>query len=467
VTVSAFLDNCLRAHPDRDPASTVGDWFSFRTHVGLARSENQDRVAVARWIQRGEVFWVVVVADGVGSGRAGGDAASAAVAQFVATLAETGGRSLEERLAHAAETANQSSYRRWRGREGTTLSAVLSSAGQAASLNIGDSRIYGIGAEGNCRLLTTDDTIAAVPGLLQFVGMGQDLVPHTQRLSEDVARVLLTTDGVHAYVGPLLEHLVATAGANTRVLVDRLTHLSLWCGGGDNATTAVAALGGDATLRSSQSIPALEVWTPGIRHHLSGRIRIRGRAGGEQRGRRRKATDTRAVSRAAPSTAGRTRPSVTMTFEPTPGPHAHWEGGTESGTEPRGEENEVLSAEVKDGHQSGIAAGGRQDLNTRSMPTAEPVPDSPGSAPDRLEGQGQSIAAAGTPESLHLGARQEAEPATRQSEPLTNSRVGDDTPAEPEEQNLATTRPPLEAEGDVVDQEVSNEGRTSTSEETS
>lgn len=267
-TLSDFLESCVGAVPDRDAVAMVRDWFCIRTHPGMVRTENQDRVAVARWTQRGEPIWVVAVADGIASGKAGAEAASMGLATFISALYDMTGRSLEERLLRAGELANQAVYHRWRGKEGTTLSAVVVSSLGASLLNIGDSRIYGIKAEKEVRLLTKDDIHPSIPGLLQFVGMGRDLVPHVFPVSAQFTHVLLTSDGVHNYVEPLLAGLVRTALPDARALVDRLTHLSVWCGGADNSTSALAAIAGPPA--ADQMDTGLDVWTPGIRHRMPG-----------------------------------------------------------------------------------------------------------------------------------------------------------------------------------------------------
>ncbi|WP_157774861.1 protein phosphatase 2C domain-containing protein [Melittangium boletus] len=323
-TISAFLVSCVNAAPDRDAVASVRDWFAIRTHPGLVRQENQDRVIVARWSQRDEQCWAVAVADGIGSGKAGAEAAATALAAFIGALVDTGERSMDARLAKAGERANEVVYRRWRGKEGTTLSSVYVCNGRASLVNIGDSRIYGIDREGETQLLTRDDVLPTLPGnLLQFVGMGQDLVPHVSVVPSRVARVLLTSDGVHNYVNPLLPHLVRAASTDARLLVDRLTHLSVWCGGADNSTCALAAVAGRA-FGSAQAETVLDVWTPGIHHRMSIGMESLRRAKSRRR-------DGASPPRAKPDSnprvpaAGREsepqraarapRPSVTMAFD--------------------------------------------------------------------------------------------------------------------------------------------------------
>lgn len=266
-TLSSFLQSCLEAAPERDATGYVGDWFAFRTHIGLVRLENQDRVAVARWLCRGEPVWVAVVADGIGSGKAGSEAAAMAVATFISFLVTTLPGTQEHRLAEAVEKANQALHVRWRGKEGTTLSALLVCGGQASLVNVGDSRIYGIKADDSVELLTRDDVLPAHAGLLQFVGMGLDLIPHALPVPAEITRLLLTSDGAHSFTEPVLPLLVRAARTDLRLLVDRVTHLSNWCGGVDNTTCLVALINsGRTAFRSSD--PVIDLWTPGVHHRM-------------------------------------------------------------------------------------------------------------------------------------------------------------------------------------------------------
>jgi len=263
--ISAFLRACISPAPDRDAVASVHDWFALRSHPGLVRAENEDRVVVARWTERGEACWVIGVADGIGSGKAGAEAASIALAWFVAALIDSR-QELDLRLAKATELANRAVFERWRGKEGTTLSAVMVRGQRRRLVNVGDSRIYGIDREDQTVLLTQDDTMPTIPGLLQFVGMGTDLAPHIHDVAPRFVRVLLTSDGAHNYVDALFTHLVRAAKGDMRMFIDRLTHLATWCGGGDNATTAIASL----TVGALESAPDvdMDVWTPGMHHTL-------------------------------------------------------------------------------------------------------------------------------------------------------------------------------------------------------
>lgn len=279
--LSDFLRSSVGAAPERDAVTTIPDWFAMRSHPGSVRAENQDRVASMRWSRQGTPCWAVAVADGIGGGQAGAQAASSALATFFEILVETRTPDLEGCLKEAAAAADRAVYRQWRGQEGTTLSAVVVTSAGAAQVNIGDSRIYGIDGQGEIRRLTSDDSLPSLPTLVQYVGIGQGMVAHTSIIPSCFTHVLLTTDGVHGYfnndpptpdgeygrVDPVLRLIVREAYAHPRILVDRLTHLSLWCGGGDNATSALAVIhGGTQGLDAADG--TLDLWVPGTHHRM-------------------------------------------------------------------------------------------------------------------------------------------------------------------------------------------------------
>ncbi|WP_200386715.1 PP2C family protein-serine/threonine phosphatase [Thiocapsa imhoffii] len=262
--VKEFLESCLAHAPDRSADAAIPEWFAMRTHQGNVRSENQDRAVMARWQDDGQTAWVLAVADGIGGGSEGGAAAATALSAFIADLLEFSDVSLPTHVERASRRANQTVHERWRGKEGSTLSAVGVRGEQRAWVNVGDSRIYGIDAQGGVSQLTQDDSLPLGRGLVQFIGIGQGLVPHVGLISPTHHLALITTDGVHQYVDLLLPALARTAQRNSSALVDRMVHIALWCGGEDNATTAVGLL--DSSQEGSQA--ACDVWTPGQHHRL-------------------------------------------------------------------------------------------------------------------------------------------------------------------------------------------------------
>lgn len=262
--VKEFLESCLAHPPHRSADAAVPEWFAMRTHQGSVRSDNQDRVLMARWKDGGQTAWVLAVADGIGGGREGGAAAASALSAFTADALEFSDLSLPTQLERASLHANRIVFERWRGKEGSTLSAVGVRGEQRAWVNVGDSRIYGLDAHGNVSQLTSDDSLPLGRGLVQFIGIGQGLVAHVGLISPAHHLALITSDGIHQYVDPLLPALVRTAQRNSSALIDRMVHLALWCGGEDNATAAIGVL--ESVQEGSQA--ACDVWTPGQHHRL-------------------------------------------------------------------------------------------------------------------------------------------------------------------------------------------------------
>ncbi len=252
---------------------------AIASEVGSVREENQDRVVIARGLDRaGHDFMVAAVADGMGGMRDGATCAALTAGTFLSALyqqAQNGSEDSEKWLDDAAAAANQAVFSQLRGQGGSTLVAVLVRPNQAACwLSVGDSRVY------RCtgKVLTqvsVDDTIAGQLGkivgaeldqskLLQFIGMGDGLEAHFDKLdvNDPIDSVVLTSDGVH-YLAPapgLLGSIIGNA-PDPGLCVKRLVDLSNWCGGHDNATVAMVSL--KATSREgggARDYRCLEVW---------------------------------------------------------------------------------------------------------------------------------------------------------------------------------------------------------------
>ena len=131
------------------------------TDRGAVRQQNQDAYA-AKVLEDGRVL--ALVCDGMGGARAGNVASTMAVELFMEHFAKGSLEdSLEERMSHAASVANQAVFRRSVEDQnctgmGTTMVAVLVSAGEAVILNEGDSRCYHINNEGII-LVTRDHSL--------------------------------------------------------------------------------------------------------------------------------------------------------------------------------------------------------------------------------------------------------------------------------------------------------------------
>lgn len=228
------------------------------TALGNVRGENQDRAAIARFTSQrsSRSFLLFSVCDGLGGMQDGARCARLALAELVSTLIHYDGLDSKHRLLRAVSSANTLVTKEYRGRGGTTLSAILvDSNGQAWGTNVGDSRIYQYVPRQHCKQISIDDTIAGQvqhlrgistieidrshfsDHLAQYIGIGEELEPHTFDIdiSTPEYRYLLTSDGAHGPLSSVLTGLAIHA-ASSEELVRRILHLSKWTGGYDNAS---------------------------------------------------------------------------------------------------------------------------------------------------------------------------------------------------------------------------------------
>lgn len=244
--------------------------FMLGTDVGVIRNENQDRVAVidvSRHSDHGRSFICAAVSDGMGGMIAGDECATNTLAYFFAALSISSADRFEESLTRATIQANVEVHRRFKGKGGATLSAVLvDETGAAWFVNVGDSRIYAV-LQGGYTLdrVTVDDTLEEAFGgqgreLVQFIGIGSPLLPRVGRLPADADEVFITSDGAHYFSHELLSELVLKAG-DPRRAADRIIALSRWLGGPDNASIAAFRIGDFASHRASIN-GAIRVWGP-------------------------------------------------------------------------------------------------------------------------------------------------------------------------------------------------------------
>ena len=240
------------------------------TDVGLVREENQDRVAAMRVNANSALsqpFLVIALTDGMGGMANGAECAARALAAFFNAVIRFRHKPAKERLAVAAGEANRFVYEYSNGNGGATLSALLVDVDQQVfTLNVGDSRIYALckGGEEKALRLTTDDSLEEVVGghgkeLLQFIGMGDGLIPHVSKPSENLERVVITSDGVHFIGSELLSDILQHSEKHGEV-VDRLITLAKWRGAPDNASAAVVFLKPllNSFPRSEES--GVEIW---------------------------------------------------------------------------------------------------------------------------------------------------------------------------------------------------------------
>ena len=284
---------------------------SLSSSIGR-RDENQDRTLFLRLlpqVQTWPVLEAIVLCDGMGGMAEGATAAELALSSFVGAFSTKKYGNLADHLCAAVEAANEDVYRRFGGRGGATLSSVaVSSDGEMAGVNVGDSRIYGLFEDDQLVQFSKDDTLGNVlpelakPGslgrlgeLLQFVGVGKGIVPHRidLRNSPSLFKCLfLTSDGAHRLHQPVFNEVVKSSSGIVEI-AKRLTALAEWTGGKDNATVAIwHTPHKQAWQPALEGRGSLEIWGIQGKFELTTRqdspSYLRGRDQGEARGSRRK-----------------------------------------------------------------------------------------------------------------------------------------------------------------------------------
>jgi serine/threonine protein phosphatase PrpC len=215
---------------------------------GLKRDDNQDRTAAMRYCGKRSAFVCLAVADGMGGLRDGAECAEITIAAFFDALVTMATRPPWDRLDQAVRRANSEVHLSKGGYGGSTLSAILvESEHEIYSANVGDSRIY-VERDidgGKLNRVTVDDSLEDAFGgqgreLLQFVGIGNGLKPHLDRVDPSARSIAITTDGIHFLESSLFESIYLSA-PDRRSAADRLLALSRWFGGPDNATIAIVS----------------------------------------------------------------------------------------------------------------------------------------------------------------------------------------------------------------------------------
>lgn len=258
---------------------------SVASAKGEVRNENQDRVAVARFVDSKvptRSFLACVLCDGMGGMVDGARCAQIAIGSFLAHLAYSPYQISDERARSAALRANDEVFEAHKGRGGTTLAAILfGSESIARAVTVGDSRLYGISRARTVQQISVDDTIAGelkrlngghdASGLepfsnrlAQYVGMGEGIEPRTYSLdlSQD-SGFMLTSDGIQNIPDTTFTRLLSGT-SSLHALASRLLQVSNWCGGEDNASvicvSARAAAVTSSSIGSQFSGSVIEIW---------------------------------------------------------------------------------------------------------------------------------------------------------------------------------------------------------------
>ncbi|MFI8581244.1 PP2C family protein-serine/threonine phosphatase [Ectopseudomonas khazarica] len=235
------------------------------TGVGLVRTRNEDRVAVAQVAAAdGEFYFVVLVCDGVGGTEMGDVAASVAVSAFIEELTHNRSKiPLAKLLPLLIRRVDERVREVLHGRGATTLSVLVSrGGGETISTNIGDSRIYSWSPlKGQLAQVSRDDTIEneleelaiKKPNALRYGAFGSSLsqaIGEDGRSSHDLririldsgcldSGVVLATDGAWKGAEDGFNALLKRAQTST-VAVSRAMTFSNWVGGIDN--TSIVAI---------------------------------------------------------------------------------------------------------------------------------------------------------------------------------------------------------------------------------
>jgi len=230
------------------------------THLGVKRSRNEDRFAVARVrAYNDEVYTLALVCDGVGGSQSGDMAATIAVSSILHELGSLRDRPTLKSLAISlVKGADESVRAALRGKGTTTIAMVLGTgSGQGLCASVGDSRVYGWNrSAAKLSQITTDDTVEnelkLIPGnhkvLLQARGLQDRLsqaLGESDRSSDELRvqiwgkecfpdAVLLGSDGLWR---ASKDFEAVAANAKTAIeAVRRTISVANWVGGVDNST---------------------------------------------------------------------------------------------------------------------------------------------------------------------------------------------------------------------------------------
>lgn len=237
-----------------------------KTHVGLCRPDNQDRVKAESWSQDTAL---AVLCDGMGGGEAGGEASELALERVFSRIKEgfdpnMDVNSLRNLLISAATAANALVYTtasesKRRGM-GTTCVIALAAKGNLHLVNIGDSRAYCM-KNGVLEQITEDHSVVRMlleqgeieaqealdhpqrHVITRAVGVERDLLPDYFETSFDLTegcgdKLLLCSDGLYNYCNhEIMSGLLRDFPPS--VAAEELLNRALDNGGRDNISLAI------------------------------------------------------------------------------------------------------------------------------------------------------------------------------------------------------------------------------------
>jgi len=259
----------LAALPAKAASISVDKFdIAIATTQGLLRQENQDRACFARIRSsdpaRGPVS-IGLLCDGMGGMEAGAECAILAISVILSEFSALMEHEYPgSAFVNAIHAANDELFRRYAGRGGTTLSAVVFSPDRRLGVSAGDSRIYSV-SKRMVRQLSADDTVAAeMPyldalsaaslglgagfgdQLTQFLGIGPELC--LQEIEFDYLaqgdRLFLLTDGAWRSSDRAFLKLMGDAPDSFQA-AQEIVNVSDSCGGIDNTTVLALSRLGD------------------------------------------------------------------------------------------------------------------------------------------------------------------------------------------------------------------------------
>jgi PPM family protein phosphatase len=214
--------------------------LAARTDPGLVRERNEDR-----WLARDYAgVTLIAVADGVG-GEAGGDVASTAAIEALATsfsppsFRDSARTALGDAVQKANAAVLTASQDERFSRAATTLVAAAIRGREAAVANLGDSRAYLVRGR-TIRQLTTDHRGDAASSITRFLGDPRGVQPDIfVETLQPADRLVLCSDGLTRHVRD--DEIAAAMAERTDRAADALVALAKARGGEDNITVIVFA----------------------------------------------------------------------------------------------------------------------------------------------------------------------------------------------------------------------------------
>ncbi|MBR5341071.1 MAG: serine/threonine-protein phosphatase [Erysipelotrichaceae bacterium] len=232
------------------------------TDTGLVREMNQDSyIAIAN--NYGD--FLVLVADGIGGGKAGEVASGEVIKYFELAFKESGPFDTAEDatnyLMYHIASANKhvydlsNKYSQYEGM-GTTLTGIMMTSKGIITINCGDSRVYGF-MDDLCVRLTNDHTLVnqmlekgqityeesinhpKKHYLVKAIGIFPSCSPDIHKV-KDMDYYLICSDGLHAYVSDEeITKIVLDKEKSVQEKTEDLKDLALLKGGFDNITVVL------------------------------------------------------------------------------------------------------------------------------------------------------------------------------------------------------------------------------------